>query len=76
MEIVVSTFMMNYLLDKENHSGLRLLSHAKKLFEEILFSQINDYIEPHFSDLLKGFWKNCTTQSSLIKVLEKRKHLF
>ena len=76
MKIVKSAFRMNDLLDKDNHSAVRFLSDALKVFEEILFNHINDYIEPHFSDLLVDFWRNHTTQNCLIKILEKWKHLF
>ena len=43
--------------------------------KKILFNQINDYIEPYFSDLLTGFRRNHSTQHCLIKMLEKWKHL-
>ena len=52
-----------------------LLSHTSKIYKKILFNQINDYIEPYFSDILTGFRQNHSTQHCLIKMLEKWKHL-
>ena len=45
------------------------------MYEKILFNQINDYIEPYFSDFLTGFRRNHRTQHCLMNMLEKRKHL-
>ena len=41
----------------------------------MLFNQVNDYIEPYYSDVLTAFGKNHSTQHCLIKMLEKWKHL-
>ena len=44
-----------------------------KVFERIIFNQINEYIEPFLSNLLTGFRKNHNTQHYLLKMLEKWK---
>ena len=49
-------------LDKEHYRLISLLSHTSKVFEKILFNQINDYMEPYFSDLSKGFWRKHNTK--------------
>ena len=49
-------------LDKENYRPISLLSHTSKIFENIIFNQINDYIEPYFPDLLTSFRRNHNTQ--------------
>ena len=72
---VMSAFRKDDALDKENYHLISLLSHISKKYEKILFNQINDYIEPYFSDLLTGFHRNHSTQHCLIKMLEKWKHL-
>ena len=72
---VISAFKKDDPLDKENYRPISLLSHTSKIYEKILFNQINDYIEPYFSDLLTGFRRNHSTQHCLIKMLEKWKHL-
>ena len=44
-----------------------------KVFEIIIFNQINEYIEPFLSNLLTGFRENHNTQHRLLKMLEKWK---
>ena len=70
---VVSVFKKDGPLDKENYHPISLISHTSKIFEKILFNQINDYIEPYFSELLAGYRRNHSTQHCLIKILEKWK---
>ena len=71
---VISAFKKDDPLDKENYRPISLLSHTSKIYEKILFNQINDYIQPFFSDLT-GFRRNHSIQHCLIKMLEKWKHL-
>ena len=52
---VMSAFKKDDPLDKENHRPISLLTHTSKIYEKILFSQINDCIEPYFSELLTNF---------------------
>ena len=44
-----------------------------KVFERIIYNQINECIEPFLSNLLTGFRKNHNTQHSLLKMLESFK---
>ena len=43
---VMSAFKKDKPLDKENYPPISLLSHTLKIYEKILFNQINGYIEP------------------------------
>ena len=52
---------------------MSVLSNVSKIFERIVYEQINSYMEPSFSHLLYGFRKNLNTQHSLLKMLEKWK---
>ena len=72
---VISPFKKDDLLDKDNCRPISLLSHTSKIYKKIFFKQINDYIEPYFSDLLTGFPLNQSMQHCLIKKLEKWEHL-
>ena len=72
---VMSAFKKDTALDKENYHPVSLLSHTSKKYEKILFNQINDYIEPYFSDHLTDFHRNHSTEHFLTKILEKWKHL-
>ena len=68
-------FKENDSLNKENYRPIILFSHTSKTFEEILFNQINHYIEPYFSDFLKSLRISHSTQQHLLKMSEKLKHL-
>ena len=59
--------------DKPNYRPVSLLSHVSKVFERIIYNQINEYIEPFSSKLLTEFRKNHNTQHSLLKMLESFK---
>ena len=56
--------------DKVNYRPVSLLSHVSKVYERIIFNQINTYFEPYFSSFLTDFRKNHNTQHSLLKMLE------
>ena len=59
--------------DKANYRPISLLSHVLKVFERVIYNQINGYIEPFQSKVLTGFHKNHNTQHSLLKMPENFK---
>ena len=61
-------------LNKENYRPVSVLSHASKIFERIVFNQMNLFLESRFSSLLAGFCKEHSTQNALINMIEKWKH--
>ena len=70
---VIPLFKKDDPFDKSNYRPVSLLSHVSKVFERIIYNQINEYIEPFLSNLLTGFRKNHNTQHSLLKKLESFK---
>ena len=58
---------------KDNYRPISTLSNFAKLFESIIYSQLNDYMENKFSKYLTGFPKNHSTQSSLLRMIESWK---
>ena len=48
---VMSAFKKDDPLNKENYLPISLLFHTSKIYEEILFNQINDYIVMTFSEI-------------------------
>ena len=70
---VISLFKKADPFHKINYRPVSLLSHMSQVFERIIFSQINEYIEPFLSNLLIGVRKNHNTQHCLLKMLEKWK---
>ena len=62
-------------LKKENYHPVSLLPHVSKVFERILYAQINNYIENELSKYVTGFRKSQGTQHSLMIMLEKWKNV-
>ena len=58
---------------KDNYGPISKLSNFAKLFESIVYSQLNDYMENKFSKYLTGFRKNHNTQNSLLRMIESWK---
>ena len=48
-------------LDKENDRPVSVLSHVSKVFERIMYQQIEDFVKDKLSNLLPGFRKNRST---------------
>ena len=61
-------------LSKENYRSASVFSHASKIFERIIFNQMNLSFESKFWPLLKGFCKNHSTQNALLNMIEKWRH--
>ena len=60
-------------LDKENYRPVSILSHMSKVFERLIFKQIDNFMCNKFSPLLTGFRKKHNTQHSLLVMLENWK---
>ena len=60
-------------LKKENYRPVSLLPHVSKVFERIIYKQINTYMEDKLSKYLTGFRKSHGTQHLLVTMLEKWK---
>ena len=58
-------------LNKENYSPVSLLPHLSKVFERIIYKQINSYMEDKLTKCLTGYRKSHGTQHSLLAMLEK-----
>ena len=59
--------------NKENFRPVSILPSVSKIFERIIYCQIDNEINKHLSDHLCGFRKGYSTQSCLIFMLEKWK---
>ena len=60
-------------LKKENYRPVSLLPHVSKVFERIIYQQINTYMKDKLSKCLTGFRKSHGTQHLLVTMLEKWK---
>ena len=59
--------------DKSNYRPVSLLSTMSKIYERLLFNQINEYISHKLSKYLCGFRKHFSAQHCLILMLENWK---
>ena len=59
-------------LEKENYRPVSLLPLVSKVFERIIYKQINTYVEDEISNYV-GFRKSHGTQHSLVIILERWK---
>ena len=57
--------------NKENYRPISILPTISKVFERIMFDQINSFIQNKFSKFLCGFRKGFSTQVPLTKLLQK-----
>ena len=55
---------------KDNSRPINTLSNFTKLFESILLTQLNRYMQNKFSKYLTGFLKNHNKQNSLFRMIE------
>ena len=60
-------------LNKENYQPVSILPHLSKVFERILYKQIDSFMKNKFSPYLFGFRKNHNAQYSLLKMIENWK---
>ena len=58
---------------KDNCRPISILSNFTKLFESILFTQLNSYMQDKFSNYLTCFRKNQNTQNSLLRMIKSWK---
>ena len=58
-------------LDKTNYRPVSILPTLYKIFEKLLFSQINNYMDSKLSMHQCGFRKNISAQNCLLVMLEK-----
>ena len=68
---VTPIFKMNYPLDKTNDRPISILPTVSKIFERILFNQLQCFLNKFLSPLLCGFRKGYSTQYALINLLQK-----
>ena len=61
---------------KENYRPVSILLHMSKVFERILYKQIDTFMTTKFSPCLCGFRRNHNAQYLLLKTIETwKKHL-
>ena len=72
---ITPVFKKGATTDKSNHRPINTLSNFLKIFEKLIYSQINSYMEPKLSKYLAGFCQNYETQHTLLRMIESWKAL-
>ena len=62
-------------MNNENYRPISLLSHMSKVFERILYNQLNDFMKDKLSNILTGFRKGNSAQHPVLIMIEKWKSL-
>ena len=57
--------------DRSNYRPISILPTFSKVFEKIIFDQINNFFQEKFSNFLCGFRKGFSTQTALIRLLQR-----
>ena len=71
---VTPIFKKSDCLNKENYRPISILSSVSKVFEKIMYAQINKFMENKFSKCLTGFRKGHSTQHTFMVMIEKWKN--
>ena len=58
---------------KENTRPVSILSDFSKVFERLIYNQLNEFMETRFSKFPTGFRKNHNTQYALLRMIENWK---
>ena len=67
---VTPIFKNNDKFKKENYRGISVLKVLAKVFERLLYKQLNEFMSNKFSPFLCGFREGHNTQHALLKLLE------
>ena len=59
---VAPVYKKDYMKDKQNYRLVTTLSNLSKIFEKLIYSQINIYMSDKFSKYITGFHKNYNAQ--------------
>ena len=68
---VIALWKKEHPLKKEKYRPVGLLPHVSKVFEQVIYKQINSYKEDKLSNYITAFQKAHGTLHSLITMLEK-----
>ena len=57
--------------EKENYRQVSVLPLLSKIFERLIYDQLNEYLEQYLNSLLCGFRKAHSTQHALFRLLQE-----
>ena len=59
--------------DKRNHGTVSILSNISKIYERLLYKQLETYLEPILSQYQVGFRKGFRVLTTLLAMIKKRR---
>ena len=71
--IITSVYKKGTKTSKDNYRPVSILSNIFKIYERLMFEQIQEYFEPILSKFQCGFRKGICAQHCLLSMLEKWK---
>ena len=69
-EVTTPVYKKGNMNDKQNYCPVSTLSNLSKVFEKLIYSQINTFMSGKFCKYLTGFRKNQNTQHALLNIIE------
>ena len=67
---IIPVFKKGDTTDKSNYRPISTLSNFSKIFEILIYSQVNSCMESKLSKYLAGFRRNHNTQHALTRMIE------
>ena len=67
---ITPVFKKGDTTDKSNYRPINTLSNFSKIFQKLIYSQVNSYMEPKLSKYLTRFCRNHNTQHTLLRMIE------
>ena len=68
--LTLHQFSKKETTDKSSHRPISNLSNFSKIFEKLIYSQVNSYMEPKLSKYLAGFRRNHNAQNALLRMIK------
>ena len=69
-KVIIETFCEFLQTDRSNYRPISLLLPILKIFERLIGSQLNGFLENKLSNLFSAFRKGYSTQDALLRVIE------
>ena len=67
---ITSVFKKGDTTDRRNYRPISTLSNFSKIFEKLIYNQVNSYMESKLSKYLAGFRRNHNTKHDLLRMIE------
>ena len=68
--LTLHQFSKKETTDKSSYRPISTLSNFSKIFEKLIYNQVNSYMEPKLSKYLAGFRRNHNAQNALLRMIK------